>query len=680
MSAAVWTALLAFLTASLSAQDPFGDSATGDNPFGAPDPGAEPASPFGVFGQPAQPEATAATASSGGTDLPESDPDPIIRLLRESPPQTPAEMADGLTWVVRMKRWDEVRRLLDAISAKKWSLAQLADLADAGGDALWFRLLGDEAALSDEQRKLLHSIATAKVTQARDPVWLDGWIEKLTHPQPGERRLAQLRLRAGGTAAITRLMERLLGSDMATDSKVGWGMLAGTIAEFGDEGAEALRAACLVADPQRAAHVYYGIAEIPGQEFSAEVGAGLASTVLTSEQRSALAEIVSRRYSKIPTPEAIEQFLAARFATQLADYQQSRTPSAALVEEVIWRPTADGTTVAPAKGSEEERKLEGLARLAAHRLNLTLATTDDLVDCTAVALQRAYRVQPMLQPAENQHQVLGKLDHAVATDANYWIRVFDRASDLQMHGGAVRAIQKLSQAAAGHYLIPLDFLTRLLGDSRPVVRYLALQQIAASNPQQSFGGAEKALQVALEMARLAGGPHALVIGRSSDLRQAAQQQLEQQAAARVTTADSARRALLALDGDLPVELVLVVDRVSDESIYELLQRLRGAERSRALPIAVMTDELYQHERRLISELPGVVASQLSRDPNHMRDVVDQMTRRLDTEPFSVEDRHNFAEIAGAFLTKIASDHDRYAFYHLSDWHSQLVEVGRGLPI
>ncbi|MCA9182227.1 MAG: hypothetical protein KDA51_12265, partial [Planctomycetales bacterium] len=27
MSAAVWTALLAFLTASLSAQDPFGDSA-----------------------------------------------------------------------------------------------------------------------------------------------------------------------------------------------------------------------------------------------------------------------------------------------------------------------------------------------------------------------------------------------------------------------------------------------------------------------------------------------------------------------------------------------------------------------------------------------------------------------------------------------------------------------------
>ena len=195
---------------------------------------------------------------------------------------------------------------------------------------------------------------------------------------------------------------------------------------------------------------------------------------------------------------------------------------------MIWRPTADGKTIAPVKGFPGEHKLEELARLAAHRLNLTLATTDGLVDCTAVTLQRAYRVQPVLHPAENQQEYLAKLDHTVTADADYWIRVFDRASDLQLHGGAVRAIQKLSQSAAGHYSIPLDFLTRLLGDSRPVVRYLALQQIAAIDPKQSYGGAEKALEVALEMARLASGPRALVIGRSSDLRQAAQQQLEQQ--------------------------------------------------------------------------------------------------------------------------------------------------------
>ncbi len=679
LSVALCLAMLVSST-SLLAQDPFDSSAAADNPFDAADPGADSASPFSGFSQPAQPEAPAAAASTVGTDPSEVDPDPIIRLLRESPPQTPAEMAEGLKWVVRLKRWDEVRRLLDSIAAKNWSLSQMADLADAGGEALWFRLSVDEAELSDEQRKLLSGIVSAKATQARDPAWLDGWIEKLSHPQPGERRLAQLRLRAGGTAAITRLIERLLSSEDSTDSKVDHGMLAGTIAEFGDEGADALRAACLVADPQRAGHVYLGIAEIPGQEFSVEVAAGLASSVLTPELRLALAEVVARRYSKMPTPEAIEKFLAARFATKLADYQQSRTHPVVLVEEEIWRPTADGKTVAPVKVSPEERELEELARLASHRLNLTLATTDDLVDCAAVALQRAYRVQPLLYPTENQVEVLAKLDHAVAADASYWIRVFDRASDLQMHGGAVRAIQKLSQSAAGNYLMPLDFLTRLLSDSRPVVRYLALQQIAAVDPKQSFGGAENALGVALEMARLTSGPHALVIGRSSDLRQAAQQQLEQQASARVITADSARNALLALAGDLPIELVLIVDRVSDQSIFEMLQRLRGAERSRALPIAVMTDELYQHERRLVGELPGVIASHLSRSPEHMREVVGQLTQRLDTEPFSVDDRRIFAETAGEFLARLAGDRDQYAFYPLVDWQSELSEVGRGLPI
>ena len=120
--------------------------------------------------------------------------------------------------------------------------------------------------------------------------------------------------------------------------------------------------------------------------------------------------------------------------------------------------------------------------------------------------------------------------------------------------------------------------------------------------------------------------------------------------------------------------------MSDQGIFELLQRLRGAERSRALPIAVMTDELYQHERRLIGELPGVVASQLSRSPEHMHEVVAKMTQQLDTEPFSSEDRQNFAETAGKFLTRIASDRDQYAFYPLSDWQSQLGEVGRDLPI
>lgn len=667
-------ALALGLTAVLPAQDPFGGGAAGDNPFGGP---ADATSPFGGFGEPAPAEAApAAAAAATASPTSEEDPNPIIRLLRETPPQTPKEMAEGLTWVVRLKRWDEVRRLLDQIVAKQWDLPQLAELASAGGESLWFRLSVDEAGLSEEQRKLLDSIVAAQGTLARDPAWLDGWIEKLAHPQPGARRLAQLRLREGGPPAITRLLERLFSNDAGVDA----GMLAGTIAEFGSSGRDALRAACLVKDPQRAARVYLGIAEIPGSEFSSEVAAGLQSTLLTSEHRAALAEIVQRRFSKVPTPAAIEKYLAERFASRLEDYQQSRADQLVVIEEPIWRPTADGKSVAQEMGPPEQRELEQLARLAAHRLNLTVATTDDLVDSTAVILQRAYRVQPGLQAATDQAAYLADLNRQEAHDASFWIRVFDRASELQMHGAAVRSIQKLALEAPGHYLIPLDFLTRLLGDSRPVIRYLALQQIAELDPQQSFGGAEKALEVAVEMARLNSGPHVLVVGRSADLRQAAQQQLEQQVAAQVTTAESARSALLALDGLQPIEMVLIVDRMSDQSVFELLQRLRTAKRSRALPIAVLTDELYQHERRLIGQLSGVVSAQLSRGPQQMQQVIDKLMEQLDTQPFSSEDRNRFAQIGGEFLSKIASDRDQYAFYPLNDWRSELGGIGRNMSI
>lgn len=674
MAGVVGIVLALALTAALSAQDPFGGGAAGDNPFGGP---ADATSPFGGFGEPAAAEAAPATAAAASAaPTTEEDPNPIIRLLRETPPQTPQEMAEGLTWVVRIKRWDEVRRLLDQIAAKQWDLPQLAELASAGGESLWFRLSADEAGLSEEQRKLLDSIVAAQGTLARDPAWLDGWIAKLAHPQPGERRLAQLRLREGGSAAITRLLERLFANDTNIDA----GMLAGTIAEFGSSGRDALRAACLVKDPERATRVYLGMAEIPGSEFSSEVAAALQSTALTPEQRAAVAEVVQRRFSKVPTPDAIEKFLTERFAKSLDDYQQSRTAQPVVIEEPIWRPTADGKSVAQVTGPPEERELEQLARVAAHRLNLTRATTGDLVDSTVAILQRAYRVQPGVQPAADPSAYLADLDQPAASDAGFWIRVFDRSSELQMHGAAVRSIQKLGQEAAGHYLIPLDFLTRLLGDSRPVIRYLALEQIAKLDPKQSYGGAEKSLEVAVEMARLSSGPHALVIGRSADLRQAARQQLEQQVGAQVTTADSARSALLALDGLQPIEMVLIVDRMSDQSVFELLQRLRTAKRSRALPIAVLTDELYQHERRLIAQLSGVVSAQLSRGPQQMQQVIDKLMRQLDTQPFSSEDRNRFAEIGGQFLSKIASDRDLYAFYPLNDWRSELGGVGRSMSL
>ncbi len=655
---------------SARAQNPFGESTLGSSPFGVPATAGDAGSPFGGFDKPVDAEPAAAASASSEIDAKEANP--VVLLLRDNPPASPSEFAQALTWMMRFRRWDEVGRLMDVVSAKNWSLAELAELSKSGDPALWLRLSVDEAGLNDSQRGLLDNIMSAQSKLARDPANVDRWIDRLAHAQPGERRLAQLRLQDGGEVAIERLLSRLL----AGDTKVDAGMLAGTVSEFGETGRAALRAACLVKDPERAGRAILGIAEVPGQEFSAELGAALFNSRLTPTVKNALSERMLQRYSKLPSIQSVHAYLDKQYQTKLAEYQELRTANS-LVLETVWRQTPDGNSVQAVKSFVKENRLEAVAQLAAQRMQLSIATTEDLVDCGAVVLQRAYRAKPTLDAGEIQSVLLTSFDQVATLEAGFWIRVFDRATELQMHGGAVRALQMLVQTSS-MAATPLDFLSRLLGDSRPIVRFIALATIADVGPSQSFAGAEKSLGVALEMARLGSGPHALVIGNHSEQRQAAQQQLEIQIGANVTTVHSARTALQSLDRPTPVEMILIVDRVADQSIYELLQRLRVSERGRDLPIAVMTDELYQHERRLIAETPGVVTSLLVSNPQEMNRVVNLLIDRLDTAPFTVQERAEFAWVATQYLSKISSDRDKYAFYPISDLRVELAMLGQGM--
>lgn len=161
--------LVACFSPSLSAQDPFGGDPFGgtagdstSDPFGMEPGSSDPfasdtgeSSPFGPFATPMpNPASAPAGAAAGFADSAgaggrtdevagqdQVEDNPIVRLLRQRSPQSPSEVADGLTWLSRIQRWDEVGRLLDAVAARKWSLDEKAELARHAGNALWIRLL-----------------------------------------------------------------------------------------------------------------------------------------------------------------------------------------------------------------------------------------------------------------------------------------------------------------------------------------------------------------------------------------------------------------------------------------------------------------------------------------------------------------------------------------------------------
>ncbi len=655
-------------TAVLHAQNPF-DS-------GAFDPGtttSDPQSAFGAFGGPNSPMVPAA-ANQPAAAPEEKDPDPVVRMLRASPPKTPEDMADGLTWMVRIRRWDEVGRLLDQIQSAGWSLSQRAALARSGKSSLWVRLRSDQAELSDPQREIVMQILRAPAEIARDLKWIDGWIAKLGSSSAGERRLAQLRLQDGGSVAVQQLVSRLLSGDSAATPI----MLAGTIVEFGSDGVDALQAACLVADPQRSARVLFALAELPSKKFTAELGAGLVSTTLPDDLRAKLAEILLAKYGGLPPEDAVYALLSKRFDESLEEYQMARSGDGGLPDSV-WRLTPDRMSIQRVEVPAKDRMLERTSQLATLRMRLSAATSADRVEGGVVLLQRAYRMSPQLELRELEVPWYTETQADRMPEAGYWEQVFAQAGVWQMHGAAVRSLQMMGQAVnAGQLVAPMDFLSRLLSDPRPMIRYTALETVASIGPTQPYWGMEKAIETAWEMTQLAGGPHALVIGLQAELRQAAQQQLQLQTGADVTAVNSARAALLALHEGKPIELVVIVDRVVDQSIFELLQRLRQANRSQSLPIAVLTDQLYPHERQLIDDTAGVISSVLSRNAEQMERVVRMLLDSLDTSPMTAADRGNFAGVGGKFLATIAGDRERYGFYPVADWHDRLVNTMGGM--
>jgi CheY-like chemotaxis protein len=657
----------------------FISSACAQNPFGDDPFNSSATEPFVPFGEPLPDAATDLALSPGLSETSSTtanEADPVVRLLRASPPKSAEQWADALTWMARIKRWDEVRRLLDDLTAANWTIENKAALARAGGSALWIRLRADEAALTDPQSALVRDILLAPGKLARDAEAIDNSIDQLASQQPGERKLAQYRLHDGSTIAIQRLVDRLLNGD----PKVSPAMLASTIVSFGRDGEEALRAACIVRDPQRAGRALLALAQLPKGAFTAELGAGLASRYLPMEVQTQLTQILSTKYGTIPDTKSVHSYLKNRFDAALTDYQLQRANSGAL-STLVWRPTSDGQTIQLVEVPSALKALERMGQLAFHVANLPNATREDFVSTGACLLQRAYQINPTLEVGELETQLPSAFDSALVADANYWQQLFAQADEWEMHGAALRSIQLLTEhSKRGEFLAPLGFLSDLLRDSRPLIRYSALQSIAQINPQQPFPGAEKSIEVALEMTSLGSGPHALVVGMQSEMRQAATQLLSLRSGGKVTEANTGKAALLELDGSEPIELILLVDRVSDVSVFEVLQRFRNTKKGQSLPIAVLTERLYQHERRQIGEMPGVVLSVLSRDPAQMDRVLQSMLSQLDTNPMSAADRGVFSQVGGDFLATIADDRDLYAFYPISDWREKLISAQGGLPL
>ena len=333
-----------------------------NNPFGSQ---TTPAGDLGVGANNAFGGGTAGAASQQPL---EEDPDPVIRLLRKSPPKSAEQFAEAFTWVTRLKRWDEAQRLLDRLSGANFTLEQQAELARSAGPAIWLRLRSTEVELSDAQRDLVNSVLSAPGRAAQDPNTLNGWIAKLNAPQIQVRELATLRLQDAGSVGIKALTDRLLAqSDPIPDKR-----LAETLIACGRDGIEALRAVSVAKDPQQVAKVLMAISQTDSQQFSAELLGGLHHKALAPQLKTKLAAAITSKFGSMPSEDAVRSLLGEQFRLALGAYQARRSSKG--LKDRLWRASSDSMSVVPVEATISQRELERLTQLASIIINSTLAT------------------------------------------------------------------------------------------------------------------------------------------------------------------------------------------------------------------------------------------------------------------------------------------------------------------
>ncbi len=652
--AVVAVSALTFVGSTATAQDPFGG---GDAMDTAGDAFSNPA--------PARAGADNKPADATSTYL---NTDPLVRRVRDNPPKNPADMAKAITWMVQLRSWETVGSLLDRLAAANWPVADQAEVARGIEPAVWSVMLKTSNRLNEAQNKALKALYASPAAHARDPAVIDANIDQLASANPNMRRIAQLRLHDGQLIALKRLMERLLDGD----TKAPAGEIASTIVQFEVDGVEALRAACCMQDETKRARALAAAAEVRDNKLAVEVVAGLYSSSLSETTKVAISEKLKARSVSVPSKAALADRLNKDYESALLDYQSNRTKLSPLTT-MVWQPTADGKIVSR-QVTRELTNLERLAQLATLRAEVEDAAASTLLTAAAIQLHRAYHLNPRIMDNESESRLMRAIPEERTNEANFWIEAFQQCSKMQMHGGAIRALESMTvRIQSGKILAPLDFLSQLLTDKRPVVRFLALRAIAIADPHSDYAGSAQAIATAVEMTQLAQGPEALVVGANSELCQSADEIIQQHTSTKSVIASSGREAFTALAKPNPVELIVIVDRVHDISFYELIQRLRN---SSSLPMAVLVDNLSTNESTLIGRSAGVHASTLSRDPEHMRIILEKTMQTLDVKPMSIDDRTDLAALAGQFLTKITADRALYGFYPVEQWNQQLISTRR----
>jgi len=642
-----------------------------DDPFGAPA---------------ARPAAGAAPASGAQRPvpdlrslLPSLEHDPIVRSFRALPPKSPEDYGRGLVQLFRIGRWDVIQEWLNELQAAPWSPAQKAALFRAGQADVWLRMSGGDSPLPADQRMWLSGLTELAAEQASSPARLRETISRIASDSPVQRQRAANELLTAGETGTVELVQMVASGQIELPPDY----VAELLRASPEPAYAAVRAVMQSADHQVRGRMLPLLPRLPKEVTLPELVAEALQTDGSplSATASSLLTRMGQPVSEHPAARLL--WLGQQLESEVSEAQRQRLlPASSPPDSFVWEVPA----VATWRWNDQEQSLEQAPLppdLARYARALELAKLWLRADgfqgrqaplAMALVLEEAFRRQNGLLVTEpldglNPWLVGESADELPSTLLSAAWDVADRQHWL---GASLRLTQALgiitgaeSSAAAG----ARQRLESALLAPHPAVRSTAVVALAENQLSGDGPVSSRWTDGLIEMLSWQAQPVALVVGRDPLLRQRAVDTL---ASAQISSlaVSSAKQALGMLDASAPIEMVLLVDQVSDMKLGPLVERVRQYPRAASLPIGIIDglDVSGVTNSSGIAHLSwvGQAAGQEQRWLGPLKNVA-----TLWLEP---ADRLYLAALAGRMLSQLASSQQAAARAGLHRCEEQLVAL------
>jgi CheY-like chemotaxis protein len=613
----VWVFLLFSVQEQGKAQDPFGDDA-GDAgaveelAVGAPNAGSP----------------DKAKTSTGSDSVSMGETNAVVRSLRTNPPRSFPDLAKAVQLMSRIRRWDEVQFWLDRINSLGINESSATEMVDSVGSQVFLGLLRPEVDITAKQRESIRGLLELASASSRDPKKLGMAVQALRSNVKSTRIQGFRDLKRGGNRGVAALLESLLSEQSDAPNST----MSEAFMLMGEPAFSAWKAAMASPDAAARGRLVQLAASIGESSLMLELCAAAHDAELSAQVRSMLAEVASSHGNAIPSADRVYRHAIDAMKKSLSDFQRFRW-SDETDSYFAWQLSGDKKVLleVPARNAD----LFWQQAVSNARSGQRAGQAIDLFSAEAIAvlLEDASRDT---RDAWTPEMVFKSIPTQTLDSDAFACLIWDSAVQEKLSAAQLLAVQNLSRwvSKEGAPGPVLERLVNACSSGFASVRYQAaatlVQTLYGSTQDgilelqdKSFGGRSKLEQILSEMRQLDGKPLILLVGGSSSLRTHVATLL-QQFSYRVFETSSASQAMAAIRQGLPIESVVVVDRVFEMRMGELIQRIRANPTTSTCPVAILADSLSDGDHRILGEDNRVVVGSVPPAASGLSDILRRM--------------------------------------------------------